>query len=217
MRSKLVFITLHVLLVSCSSGDTTTRASRAPTITTQQDRFTNHPERQQRVDALRRLQAVFASGDKEKIADIFQFPLPDTTVDIYIDDSSFSAQLEQNGGKITRAMFVRYFPKISESLQIDQINRLFQSININNLMHKDRLEQAFIIKAEPCYQFYGVDVEKDFVTLRVGTNSNKDYKSQPASDGDLPENDSSICEHVLWWVFQFDGEKLHFRYISGAG
>ena len=54
------------------------------------------------------------------------------------------------------------------------------------------------------------------MTLSVGTNSNKDFQSKNVSEDEIPENDSSICEHVLWWIFRFDGKKLHFEDISGA-
>jgi hypothetical protein len=60
----------------------------------------------------------------------------------------------------------------------EQINQLFKKINLDRLLQQDTLEHAAIIKAEPCYHFYGVGIENDLVTLTIGTNSNKDYKSK---------------------------------------
>jgi hypothetical protein len=217
MRLTLIFSTAIVLLISCNNSDSTKVASNTLTVNQQSDTTSNKSARQLLIEELKRLKAVFASKDKEKIADLFQFPLSDTSVGIYIDDSTFNAQLDKNGGKTTRAMFIRYFSDISESLQIDQLNQLFAKINIDNLLYKDSLEHEIIIKSEPCYHYYGVGVEKDLITLTVGTNSNKDYENKSISEDEIPENDSSICEHVLWWVFRFDGKKLHFKNISGAG
>jgi hypothetical protein len=62
-----------------------------------------------------------------------------------------------------------------------------------------------------------LSVDKDHVKLTVGTNSNKDYKDGAISEDESMENDSSICEHLFWWVFRFDGKKLHVENVSGAG
>ncbi|HET9056096.1 MAG TPA: hypothetical protein VFN30_04535 [Chitinophagaceae bacterium] len=177
----------------------------------------NKTEREKLIEKLKTLQAVFASDNKQKIADIFSFPISNETVGIYIDDSIYNAQYEKNGNRTTRTMFIKHYRGISEILQIDQINQLFKKLNIDNLLHKDTLEYEAIIKTEPCYHFYGIKIDKDRVTLTVGTNSNKDYKSKSVSEDEIPENDSSICEHILWWVFIFDGKQLHFKEISGAG
>jgi hypothetical protein len=217
MRLTLIFLTAFILPISCNYSDTTKVASETVTVNQQTDTTSNKSERQLLIEELKRLQAVFASKDKEKIADIFQFPLSDTTVGIYIDDSTFNAQLEKNGGKTTRAMFIRHFSDISESLQIAQINELFKKIDIDRLLQKDTLQNEVIIKTEPCYHYYDVSVDRNLVTLTVGTNSNRDYKSKSVSEDEIPENSSEFCDDVLWWVFRFDGKKLHFRNISGAG
>lgn len=217
MRLTLIYFTALGLLLSCSNADTNKVASDTTSVNQQSDTTAKKSERQLLIEELKRLQTVFASKDKEKIADIFQFPLSDTTVGIYIDDSSFNAQLEKNGGKMTKAMFIRHFSDISESLQTDQINQLLRKINLDRLLQKDTLQNEAIIKTEPCYHYYGVSVDKNLVTLTVGTNSNKDYKSKSVSEDEIPENSSEFCEHVLWWVFRFDGKKLHFKNLSGAG
>jgi hypothetical protein len=102
-------------------------------------------------------------------------------------------------------------------LQIDQINQLFKKLNVENLLRLDTLNHEAIIKSDPCFHYYGVTVENNLVTLTLGMKSNKDYKSKSTSEDEIPENDSSICEHVLWWKFTFDGKKLQFKGITGAG
>lgn len=216
MRQTLIFLTSLVMLLSCNNTDSTKVLSETTT-KQQNDTTTTKTERQILIEELKRLQDVFASNDKEKIANLFSFPLPNETVGIYIDDSTFNAQLDKNGNKVTKPMFINSFQEVSESLQIDQVNQLFKKLNIDSLLLKDTLEHEALIKTEPCYHFYGVKVENNLVTLTLGTNSNKDYKSKSVSEDEIPENDSSICEHVLWWMFKFDRKRLHFKNISAAG
>ncbi len=217
MRHTFIFLTVFGLLASCNSANTMKIASNTATVIQQSETTASKTERQILIEELKRLQAIFASNDKEKIANLFSFPLSNETIGIYIDDTTFNSQLEKNGNKVTRAMFIRFYRDVSESLQIDQINELFRNLNIENLLNKDTLELEAIIKTEPCYHYWGIKTEKGLVTLTVGTNSNNDYKSKSISEDEIPENDSSICEHVLWWVFKFDGKKLYFENISGAG
>jgi hypothetical protein len=217
MRQNIIFLTVFGLLFSCNLSEKKMPDRDSTTLNQQNDTIATKSERQIIIEELKRLQSVFASNDKEKIADIFSFPILNETVGIYIDNSIFNEQLEKNSNKVTRSMFISFYRDITESLQIDQINQLFKKLDVENLLNKDNLEYEAIIKTEPCYHFYEVKIENKLVTLTVGTNSNKDYKSKSVSEDDIPENDSSICEHVLWWVFTFDGKQLHFKEISGAG
>ena len=217
MRQNIIFLSIFGLFISCNQSDKKTPNHDSTTLRQQNDTIATKSERQIIIEELKRLQSVFASNDMEQIADIFSFPISYETVGMYIDNSNFNEQLEKNSNKTTRSMFISYYRDISESLQIEQINQLFNKLNVDSLVNKDNLEQEAIIKTEPCYHFYLVKIENKLVTLTVGTNSNKDYKSKSVSEDDIPENDSSICEHVLWWVFTFDGKQLHLKEISGAG
>jgi len=217
MRLNLTFLTIFGLLLSCNQSDKKAADHDGATLTLQNNTIATKSERQIIIEELKRLQAVFASNNKEKIADVFSFPISNETLGIYIDNNNFNEQLEKNSNKATRSMFVTFYGDISKSLQVDQINQLFKKLDVENLLNKDNIEHEAIIKTEPCHHFYGVKIENKLVTLTVGTNSNKDYKSKSNTEDDIPENDSSICEHVLWWVFTFDGKQLHFKEISGAG
>jgi hypothetical protein len=223
MKQNIIFLTIFGLFFSCSQSDKEMANKQSESLTIRNetevriDTIASKPERQIIIGELKRLQAVFISNDKQKIADIFSFPITKETLGIYFDNEKFNEQLQENGNKVTRNMFNNFFLDISESLQIDQINQLFKNLNVDKLEIKDNLEYNAIIKTEPCYHFYEVKIENRLVTLTVGKNANKDYKIKSASADEIPENDSSICEHVLWWVFTFDGKQLRFKEISGAG
>jgi hypothetical protein len=211
------FISLvAILLFSCNSENTSKISSDHSTIKEQTDTVTRL-HRQKLIEELKRLQGIFSSGDREKIADVFPFPLADTTVGIYIDDSTYFEQLKKNGDKTTRAMFLHFFPQIYSNLQIDELNQLFKHIDPAALIQKDTLGHEVHIKTEPCYKFYHVQVEQDFVTLSLGSDVNDYYKNPSSENDDMQENSSEYCESSLWWVFRFDGKKLHFIKLGAAG
>jgi hypothetical protein len=217
MERTLVFLTLGLLL-ACNSTDTTNATANTKPVEQQSDTVVRNTGRQLLIAALQQLQAVLASKDKERIASLFPFPLPDTTVGIYIDDSAYITAFRKNGDQTTRAMFLDFFPQIAESLQVDEINQLFTYCKLDSLEQKDTLEHEVHISTEPCYSFYSIVVDHDLVTLSTGSGVNDNYKSlAPASDDEVPENSSEFCESVLWWVFRFDGKNLQLVKINGAG
>jgi hypothetical protein len=216
MRQTFIILTVLVMLVACNNSDTIKTTSNTQVSEQHTDTTQIKSERQILIEELKTLQQIIASNDKEKIASIFQFPLSDSAFSIYIDDTTYYEQLKANGNKTTKAMFMHYFKEISASILLDQVNNLFKDINVDSLLHRDTLEYETYIKSEPCYYSYQIEVIKDSVTLSMNMNSNSNYKSKKKSEDDTPENSSEICEHDFWWVFRFDGKKLHLKGMSGA-
>ena len=114
-------------------------------------------------------------------------------------------------------MFIEFYKEISESIQIDQINRLFVHLPVEGLANSVSLEHQDLVKSEPCYRFYKLSIENNLITLTMGSNSNSQFKAKLIEEEGIMENDSSICEHALWWIFEFDGKQLHLKEIMGAG
>ncbi|TKC12946.1 hypothetical protein FA048_04830 [Pedobacter polaris] len=217
MRQNLLLLTIIGILLSCNQADKKTAGQEITTVAQLNDTIATNSEQQIIIAELKRLQAVFSTNDKEKVADIFSFPISNEKLGIYIDNDNFNEQLAKNNNRVTRSMFISFYQDISESLQIDQLNQLFKKLHVENLITKESLEHKAIIKTEPCYHFYGVKVENKLVTLTLGTNSNKGFKGKTVSEDEISENDSSICEYVIWWVFKFDGKQLQLKEISAAG
>lgn len=216
MRQTFIILTVLVILVACNNSDTTKVTSNTQEVKQHTDTALNKSERQVLIEEFKKLQQTIVFNDKEKIADVFQFPLSDTAFSIYIDDSTYNEQFKSNGNKTTKAMYLKYFKEINESILLDQVNNLFKHINVDSLLYKDTLEYDAYIKTEPCFYSYKIEVNKDDVTLRMDMNSNRNYKSKKISKDDTPENSSEICEHNFWWVFKIDGKRLHLTNISGA-
>jgi len=207
MRHTLIFLTVVLMLTACNNSGTIKTAS---------DTDSTVSERPLLIKELKKLKEIIASNDKENIAGIFQFPLSDSAFGIYIYDSLYNEQLKENGNKTTKAMFLQHYKQIYPGIWLDQLNNLLQNIKIDSLLHKDTLQYDAYSKSEPCYYSYQIEVIKKDVTLTMNGKSNTDYKSKDTSEDDIPENSSEICEHSFWWVFSFDGKKLHFETISGA-
>jgi hypothetical protein len=220
MFKILTILISAVLLVcfSCNNAETSKTYSDSTVITGELAETGTKVGRQTLIKELEKLKVIFASKDKEKIASIFSFPVSDTTLGIYIDDSLYLEQFRNNNDMTTRNMFLQFFPKIYESLQIEEVNQLFKYIDPKALIRKDTLQHEAHIKTNPCYKFYSITVEGNFITLSTGSGVNENYQSPSLASGDeLQENSSELCEHILWWVFKFDGEKLHFVKQHGAG
>jgi len=216
---KKIFIVLTVLasLVGCNNTDTTKTTSKEQATEQRIDTNQNNSERQILIAELKKLQQIIASSDKEKIAEIFSFPLSDTAFSIFIDDSSYNEQFITNGNKTTKAMFLRHFIEISESVWLDQMDKLFDHLNIDSLLYKDHLVANYYIKTEPCYNSYNIDVSNSRIEFRIDGKSNQKFKSKKSFEDGIPENSSEFCEHSLWWIFRFDGMKLYLENISVAG
>lgn len=225
IASFIALIVFGVFLSACNGATTNGQDSNVVVVdsisingqTQSVDTVSDSNERQLIIKELKRLQLVFASRQKEKIADVFTFPIPYGTMGIFIDNDKFNKQLQKNDSSITRKMFIEFYKEISESVQIDQVNKLFAHLPVEGLANSVSLEHQDLVKSEPCYRFYKLSIENNLITLTMGSNSNSQFKAKLIEEEGIMENDSSICEHVLWWIFEFDGKQLHLKEILGAG
>ena len=212
MRKTVIILKTFVIFVSCNNYEKTKTTSNTKVSV----QISDTTKRQKLILELKKIRQTIAFNDKEKIANIFEFPITDESFSIYIDDNSFNEHFKSNGNRITRTMFLQHYKAISESIWLEQLKNLFQFISIDSVEHKETLEYEDYIETEPCFYSYQIELNKDIVTLRMKMKSNKNYKSKILSENNIPENSSEICEHDLWWIFKFDGKKLHLESISGA-
>jgi hypothetical protein len=215
MKPTLIISTVLLFLLSCNSNDHSKVLENKTNLN--QQSATASGSRQRLIEELRKLKVSLASNDKEKIADVFPFPLSDTAFAIYTEDSTFNAEYDTNGGKLTRGMFVRFFPQVSESLGIGLVSLLLTKVKLDSLQVKDTLEYEALTKHEPCYYSYSLRIENELVVLGISMNSNLAFESKTQSQDDIPENASEICEHTLLWIFGFDGKNLNLKEVQTAG
>ena len=217
MKKAIIYFILPILIFACADSGQKNTTTNPPGVSHEIDTSYSATDRPQLIRALTKLSATFASNNKEQIAGIFQFPLPDTAFTIFPDDTTYYDQLKRNGGKITTDMFLRYFDQIESLVMIDQVNNLFEHINLDNLLTRDTLEYDGYVKAEPCYYSYKLQVDYKVVILRIDRISNIDYESKTISPDDVAENASEMCEYNFWWIFHFDGKTMRFIKIDAAG
>lgn len=182
--------------------------------------FTNSSKfelnRKKMILELKKVKQILSSKNKNKIADIFEFPLSKEIFEIYSDDTTFNEQLKANNNKISREIFLQYFKVFSTSFNFKEINKLFELINLEKLLNCDKLEYEAYKKFKPCYNSYLIELTNDTITLSVNSNSNRNFYYKKINEDEVPLNSSEYCEHNLFWIITFDGNKLHLKSISGA-
>jgi hypothetical protein len=216
MKLLLLFLTISCLLFSCNPGETPNTKNVSSPRKIQASTVKGQTPRQMLIEQLKELQRTLSSNNKTAVADLFTFPTSSTELSIYPESKAFESKISSNHDKVTRALFLQYYDEASSSMWIDQVNNLFRFIDIDSLSDKDTLEHDTYLKSEPCFYSYQISVANNIVTLTMDMRSNRTYVSKHPVEDELPENSSEICEHSLWWVFEFDGAKLHFKEISGA-
>ena len=208
MKATFILLTLLGLLISCDSSDT--NKSTSDSVHQDSDTLSVDSRRQILIAELKRIGSVFLTNDKTKIADIFSFPLVDTVFNVYVGDTTYFNDYKKNGDKITKDMFIQYYPQIRNDFSFADIHQVFNYLPLDSLMHKDTLSYDLKIKTERCYKFYNVYIDNDIVTLRFGSDKNDQYIDTSKQTEDN-EGSGDECEFASFWIFRFDGQKLHFE------
>jgi len=98
-------------------------------------------------------------------------------------------------------------------------------------MRRDTLERLDETGNQECFRWYGIEVEDSMVYIRYGVKGyNPDYKpdkkdsvaqaaagkaadSSAGKDGSAGDDDNGLddttCNHSIFWVYRFDGRRLH--------
>ena len=143
------------------------------------------------------------------------FPLEDTVMNIYLDDSMFQKSYQAAGSKLTRELFRKYYDTIYKFTYLDQVSQIFRHIPLDSLKSKNEVTKEYKDKNEPCTRYYTIHKEQDEVTLTYGTNSNIDYVDKKGKSPD--HADVAGCEYSVFWIFKFDGNKLRLVRQTAAG
>jgi len=171
------------------------------------------PTRQALIAQLARLRDRITSKDKQKIAQLFQFPIPDSLISIggmnTLLDSSMGA-----GSSLSRELYDRYFDStIADVWKIDEFAKLFRYLDIKRLSGKDSLYHKTVIATEPCYQYYEIILQGDSVVHIVyGITENRNYTGKKTE-----EEENASCDYATFWEFIFDGKKLTLVRQAAAG
>lgn len=163
------------------------------------------------IAALKAMGRALGSGDKRQVAEIFSFPIPDSVGHFSVDDTTFRAERDRDSG-VTKELFSRYFEAIDKGVDFGEFGAVFRELDVNKLMKTNGLEIRADTVTEPCTRKYRIEVEGNFVVrISYGVSSvNAGYT--PALSRDSAEHSDDYgegaCEHVTFWNFVWDGQKL---------
>jgi hypothetical protein len=165
-------------------------------------------------DAIVELKTILESRNPQNIAALMDFPLADTVMNMYLDDSVFQKSYQAAGNKLTKALFLKYYDTISKFTYLDQVTEIFKLVPLDSLKYKNELTKEFRDKNDPCLRFYEIEIDQDNVRLSYGTNRNEEYKGKSPEQ---EETDLAGCEYQVYWIFRFDGNKLKLLHQGAAG
>jgi hypothetical protein len=203
MRSIFAALAVLALLISCSNANNDKKAEDGDSA---QNAGATHSEPRTIINAIAGLRTILESKNKQEIAGLIDFPVPDTVLEVHLDDSAFQESYRAAGDKLTRAMFLDNFDKIARYTYLDKITDIFQYIPFDSLRYTNELEKRFADEKMPCSPYYSISREENLVTLFYGTHANSDYVKR----GDPAETTmgEAGCEYGVFWVFKFDGNRL---------
>jgi hypothetical protein len=183
------------------------------------------PGRPSLIAQLKAIHRLLATGDKRVIARVLSLPAPFENGYSYFSDTVLDNEMLNNSRKMTAGMFLRHFAGIDGQLRFDEYNRVFAVLNVDSLMKTDLLEKLDCTANLECFRYYDIEVEDSMVYVRYGVKGyNPDYKPEKIDsaavkadtavikdDGDDDSNglDDTTCNHLISWIYRFDGKRLH--------
>lgn len=208
MKAIPLALVLAVFLFSCNNGtDKQADGSNSAQTANTGKRSIN--------DALVDLKATLESRDPNKIAGLMDFPVPDTVMNVYLDDSAFQKEYKSWGEKLSRPLFLKYYDTISKFTYLDKITAIFKYIPLDSLKNRSEFTVPIETNAkEPCAGNYRITIEGNEVTLTYGTNINPDYEGDVKGTDEVEDGG---CEYALIWMFRFDGNSLRLLRQAEAG
>lgn len=209
---RLFFLTLVLtgLIFSCNNASNDKQADGADST---QNAGTTSPRTI--ADAINDLKTTLESKNRSNIADLFEFPMADTVMAVYLDDSVFKKSYRAAGDRLTKSLFLQYFDTISRSSNLSDITEGFKYLPVDSLRYTNKLIKEFKDKNEPCTRYYSIEVQNDEVRIVYGTNRNDLFTVPKGSEDD--DRYFSGCEYGSFWLFRFDGNNLKFVQQVAAG
>jgi hypothetical protein len=98
---------------------------------------------------------------------------------------------------------------------INSCKGFFEHLDINRLMTSDTISSKIVKKGSPCLENFAIIVAADSITFEYKMDENPDYKM---TEKDIVDelDQSSLCEHVIWYNFKVIQGKLKLTSLGGA-
>ncbi len=171
------------------------------------------PTRAGLIAALRDLNRRAASKDSMVVADIYDFPMPDSVMDLFLD-SAFDAIKTKNGGVVTKSMFLSNYDRLHAQLGLEDMVRLFKDIDVAGLQKTDTIQYEENPKKDISYELGSLEASGDtLVFLMYGTNYNDKHEGTKEEQENA---DMGAYDHNTFWTFAYDGRKLKLIKLGRA-
>jgi hypothetical protein len=164
-------------------------------------------------NAILELRSKLESQNRNRIAELMDFPLADTIMNVHVDDAGFLESYRTAGNKLSKAMFIKYYSDIAKDTYLDEITKIFSQVPMDSLAYTNELDKEVKQEMEPCTKFYSIEVQQNYVRLTYRTHANKEYV--PKETQDTP--DTAGCEYAVSWIFRLEGDKLRLFRQGAAG
>jgi hypothetical protein len=192
MKKNTLFVTSALCIVlfaiGCKNADADHASAQKDTARTA-DTLTR---RDALIAALKDLHTTIASRDKQRIAALFEFPVPESVIPTFVDDSMYNVAYEKNDRLLTDTLFNKYFKAIAEVWSLDEFGQVFKYVDVDQLRKKDSLTHE--VAANGAVRQYELENVRDsLIAIRYGV-----------SHTDSEEGG----EYLISWFFLFDGRRL---------
>ena len=159
------------------------------------------------IGGLELLRSRTATANKDSMALLFNFPIPDSVVSIYTTDSTADKELKAGRHGITRRMYDSAFGEFSRGWNLGEFNRVFTVLDLQKLVYTNRVEHHDAAGGDPCVKFYSIDFGIDSIV-------SISYGASPAKGSGKA---GATCGPAIVWQFRFDGERLWLVRQTAAG
>lgn len=204
MRSFFLALFMVNLLFGCKNAGNDKKAEGPDTA---QPANTPAPENAAKLimnNAILELKSRLESKNRNSIAELMDFPLPDTVMNVHVDDIGFLEAYRKDSNRLSKSMFIKYFNDISRDTYLDEVTKIFSQLPIDSLAYTNKLSKELKPETEVCTKFYSIEVQQNYVRLTYRTHANKEYVLKTTYD----TPDFAGCEYVVSWIFRLDGERL---------
>lgn len=166
--------------------------------------------RRRQIDALQELRKQLDDTTGLAFANVFGFPVPEDRFYPFIEQESFRKEYEKGGQRLSKDLFLQYFPEISQSIELPEFRKLFRQIPPERLQGSDSVRAEERMPNEKCFRYYHVQISGNDLSIQYGS----DHDANAASN----ENEEAVvCEWATMWTFRFDGNTWRFVNMQQAG
>lgn len=157
------------------------------------------------IDALKDMEHRISSRDTTQIAPLFKFPIPDSVMSFYLEDSIYQKWHAKHHW-MPREAFDTLFPKLQQAWDLDMFKDFFRHIDFDKLTIHNSLKRQLSLPEDYCNSEFDIRIQGDtLVNIFYGCSRNPDY----APYGDKPDpHTPDECKHEISWAMHWDEKKL---------